>query len=113
MMRRFLVTLLVGSLLCLAPVAVQPSAQGGRTSTPAASDLTLPNKPDSVKFMAMGDNGTGDRAQYDVAKQMVTWHEKFPFDMAIMLGDNMYGSQEARDFILKFEMPYRPLLDAG
>jgi hypothetical protein len=25
----------------------------------------LPNKPDSLKFAAMGDNGTGDRAQLE------------------------------------------------
>ena len=80
---------------------------------PRAQDLTLPNKPDSVKFLAMGDNGTGDSAQFDVAVQMAKWHVKFPFDMAIMLGDNMYGSQEPRDFMLKFEQPYKPLLDAG
>jgi hypothetical protein len=113
-MRRSLFTLLVALLLCSVPVHVQPSARGRAAPPPAAaSDLTLPNKPDSVKFMAMGDNGTGDRAQYEVAKQMETWHAKFPFDMAIMLGDNMYGSQEPRDFMLKFEQPYRALLDAG
>jgi 3',5'-cyclic AMP phosphodiesterase CpdA len=63
--------------------------------------------------MAMGDNGTGDEAQLSVAVQMAKWHAKFPFDMAIMLGDNMYGSQEPRDFIQKFLQPYKPLLDAG
>jgi hypothetical protein len=102
-MRRSRLTLLAVFLLCSASVRVQPPA----------SELTLPNKADSVKFMAMGDSGTGDRAQYEVAKQMTAWRAKFPFDMAIMLGDNMYGSQEPRDFMLKFEQPYRPLLDAG
>jgi 3',5'-cyclic AMP phosphodiesterase CpdA len=33
--------------------------------------------------------------------------------MVIMLGDNLYGSQGAADFVLKFERPYKPLLDAG
>ena len=113
MTRRSFFTLLVAVLLCSAPVRLPPPAPGHAAPPAAASDLTLPNKPDSVKYMAMGDSGTGERAQYEVAKQMVVWHEKFPFDMAIMLGDNMYGSQEPRDFILKFEMPYRTLLDAG
>lgn len=78
-----------------------------------SSDLSLPNRRDSLKFAAMGDNGTGDRAQYEVAKQMAAWREKLPYEMVIMLGDNMYGSQQPRDFVLKFEMPYKPLLDAG
>ena len=29
-----------------------------------------------------------------------------------MLGDNLYGGQKARDFFIKFEQPYRPLVDA-
>src|SRR6476620_2880556 len=75
--------------------------------------ITLPNKPDSVKFMAMGDTGTGEQAQYEVANQMVAAHNAFPFDFAIMLGDNLYGSQRPADFVQKFERPYKPLLDAG
>lgn len=78
-----------------------------------AQELTVPNRPDSLKFAAIGDNGTGDQPEYDVANQMELWHRKFPFDMVIMLGDNIYGSQRPADFVLKFERPYKPLLDAG
>ena len=88
-------------------------ARSGAAVPAAAPDLTLPNAKDSVKFLAMGDNGTGDTAQYEVAKQMAAWHAKFPFEFAIMLGDNLYGSQEPKDFETKFEQPYKPLLDAG
>jgi hypothetical protein len=79
----------------------------------AAQGLTLPNLTDSVKFAAMGDNGTGDPPEYDTANQMVAWHDRFPFDFVIMLGDNMYGSQKPADFVQKFERPYKPLLDTG
>jgi len=79
----------------------------------AAQELTLPNLTDSVKFAAMGDNGTGDRPEYDTANQMAAWHDRFPFDFVIMLGDNMYGSQKPADFVQKFERPYRPLLETG
>jgi 3',5'-cyclic AMP phosphodiesterase CpdA len=78
-----------------------------------AQDLALPNRADSVKFAAMGDNGTGDRAEYDVASQMSAWHRTFPYDFVMMLGDNLYGRQKAADFVQKFERPYKPLLDAG
>jgi len=73
----------------------------------------LPNRPDSVKFAAIGDNGTGERPQYDVADQMVKLRATFPFDLVIMLGDNMYGGQTPADFVKKFEQPYAPLLNAG
>ena len=76
-------------------------------------DLGLPNRPDTVKFAAIGDNGTGEPPQYEVADQLTIWHGKFPFDLVIMLGDNLYGSQGPADFVRKFERPYRPLLDAG
>jgi hypothetical protein len=81
--------------------------------TVAAQDLKLPNRPDSVKFAAIGDNGTGEIEEYDVGRQMNVWHAKFRFDFVIMLGDNMYGRQERVDYLQKFERPYKPLLDAG
>jgi len=37
-------------------------------------DLTLPNRPTSLKFAAIGDSGTGDLLQHDVARQMVAYH---------------------------------------
>jgi hypothetical protein len=78
-----------------------------------AQELTLPNRPDSLKYAAFGDNGTGEQPEYDVANQLDLWHRRFPFDMVIMLGDNMYGSQRPADFERKFERPYKPLLDPG
>jgi len=78
-----------------------------------AQGLTLPNRPASLKFAAIGDNGTGELPEYDVGRQMVAFHERFAFEMVIMLGDNLYGRQEPKDFVSKFEEPYRPLLNAG
>ena len=75
--------------------------------------VTLPNRSGSLKFAAIGDNGTGDQPQYDIAKQMSAAHQAFPFDLVIMLGDNMYGGQKPIDFIRKFEKPYADLLAAG
>jgi predicted phosphodiesterase len=79
----------------------------------AGQATPLPNKPGSLKFAAIGDNGTGDAPQYDVARQMVTAHSTFGFDLVIMLGDNMYGGQSPQDFVQKFEKPYAELLAAG
>ena len=78
-----------------------------------AAVTPLPNRSGSLKFAAIGDNGTGGREQYEVAQQMATAHNTFRFDLVIMLGDNMYGSQRPADFVRKFEQPYAPLLSAG
>ena len=79
----------------------------------AQAIVALPNRPGSLKFAAIGDNGTGERPQYEVAQQMTRLHGTFPFDLVIMLGDNMYGGQQPSDFVKKFEQPYAPLLAAG
>src|SRR6185503_12583977 len=83
------------------------------TSPLTAQEVKLPNKDGSVKFAVVGDTGTGGSDQYAVGKQIVNFRAKFPFDFAIMLGDNMYGGQGSpKDFNKKFEAPYKPLLDA-
>lgn len=73
----------------------------------------LPNAPESVKFAVIGDNGTGDNEQYEVADRMRRVHAEFPFDLVIMMGDNFYGSQKPDDLVRKFDTPYKPLLEAG
>lgn len=78
-----------------------------------AQEIKLPQKPGSVRFAAFGDTGTGSRTQYEVAQQMAEYHERFPFDSVLMLGDNLYGGKSPRDFEQKFAIPYKPLLDAG
>ena len=78
-----------------------------------ASQEALPARPDSLKFAAMGDTGNGSRAQYDVGERLASARAQFPFELVIMLGDNMYGRQQPQDFVTKFERPYAALLSAG
>jgi predicted phosphodiesterase len=80
----------------------------------AAAELAVqpPVAANSTRFAVIGDTGTGDRHQHDVAQVLVKSHEVFPFDFVIMMGDNLYGSERARDYANKFEKPYKPLLDA-
>jgi hypothetical protein len=85
----------------------------GVTAPWALAQTPLPTRPGSVKFAVIGDNGTGERPQYEVGQQMTASHAKFRFDLVIMLGDNMYGGQSAADFVRKFERPYAALLSAG
>jgi predicted phosphodiesterase len=75
--------------------------------------VKLPLKPNSVRFAIIGDSGTGDRPQIEVAQQMVTFRKDFPFDFVLMMGDNIYGSKTDADFKKKFETPYQTLRDAG
>ena len=75
--------------------------------------LALPVKPDSLRFAVIGDTGTGTNSQYEVGKILTQFRARFPFEFVLMLGDNIYGNDEAKDFEKKFELPYKALLDAG
>lgn len=80
---------------------------------PAAAPLTVPNRPDTFKFAVLGDNGSGDSGQMDLARQMAAVHHQFPFELVAMVGDNFYGAQGSADRLKKFDLPYKPLIDAG
>jgi 3',5'-cyclic AMP phosphodiesterase CpdA len=82
-------------------------------STASAVDLALPNGSGSVKFAVLGDFGSGEPSEYEVAAQMAAFRGRFPFDFVITTGDNIIGSQDAPDdFAEKFERPFQPLLRA-
>jgi hypothetical protein len=95
----------------LAALAVLPFSIA--VSGPVSGEDALPLKPQSVRFAVIGDNGTGDKPQYDVAQQMENFRAKVGFDFVLMLGDNIYGSASSAAMKRKFEDPYKPLLDAG
>ena len=84
-------------------------------AAPATPDLPLklPLKPNSVRFAVIGDSGTGDLPQLQVAQEMEAYRQIVSFSFVLMLGDNIYGGDRPRDFTRKFEEPYKPLLDAG
>ena len=103
------VLLLVSGCTAQSP-ATQPA---GPQTSQQQLDIRLPLRPRSLRFAVIGDSGTGDRNQYEVAKELEAYHQAVGFDFVIMLGDNIYGGHKPEDFAEKFEKPYKPLLDAG
>jgi 3',5'-cyclic AMP phosphodiesterase CpdA len=88
--------------------------RAGAQSAPVTSvPFKLPVKGGSTRFAVIGDSGTGDAAQFQIAQQMMRAHEEFPFEFVLMLGDNIYGTNDASGYKRKFEEPYQPLLKAG
>jgi hypothetical protein len=84
--------------------------------TPAAPPrdvLTLPGRPGSIRFAAIGDAGRGDRPQYEIAAKMSAFREVFEFKFVVMLGDNVYDGGTPEDYRRKFELPYKSFLDDG
>lgn len=94
----------------------QPPAAGVITASPtpvvggATSPLPMPTLRGGVVFAAMGDSGSGDLPQQQVAQAMLTYFNtgrRFAF--VLMLGDNLYHD----DYTNEFLVPYKPLLDRG
>ena len=81
-------------------------------ATPATPPVTLPLRDGSVRFLVLGDTGTGDRAQFEVGELAERYRQIVRFPFAIMLGDNMYGHERPQDFAKKFEQPFASLLNA-
>ena len=104
--------LLVGAAVVQA-ISGQQRPPANAPAMSASTEVQAPIGKDSVKFLVIGDSGTGDKGQYDTAAQMWAAHSVFPYEFAIMLGDNLYGSERPQDFVSKFERPYKPMLDAN
>jgi DNA repair exonuclease SbcCD nuclease subunit len=66
-----------------------------------------------LRFAVLGDTGTGGSAQYQIAQKLTSAWKTFRFGFSLMLGDNLYGGEGAKDFVKKFEKPYEPLLQSG
>jgi|SRR5215213_3305265 len=113
-MKRIIASFVLTIFLALSSSNAQgPSkaSTNGNSAPGAPVKLTLPNKEGSVRFVVIGDTGTGTDKQHEIAQVMLRYRQVFPFEFVLMMGDNLYGSEKAVDFKQKFEDVYRPLLD--
>jgi 3',5'-cyclic AMP phosphodiesterase CpdA len=99
--------------LTLVESAVESKVAASTTEGLSATACELPNEQKSIRLAVIGDSGTGGIEQYQLGQQMENCRAKSGFDFVLMLGDNIYGGKSPQDFERKFEVPYKPLLDAG
>jgi len=100
-------------LVALALLSATAGAVAEVQQAVAEAPVALPNRTGSFKFAVLGDFGTGDRPQYELAAQMAKVYQSFKYELVVLVGDNLYGAERPQDFKKKFEDPYKPLLDAG
>ena len=115
--RRSLAVGLALAALCalstVRPLALPVEMVEAPQAAPGPPIVDLPNRPNSFKFAVLGDFGTGDRAQYQVGEQMAALRARFPFELVITVGDNIYGGERPQDMRRKFEDAYKALLNGG
>jgi 3',5'-cyclic AMP phosphodiesterase CpdA len=63
-----------------------------------------------IRFPVVGDCGTGNGDQRNIAGAMFDAHRESPFDFAILAGDNIYPNGSAHYFVRHFEQPFAALL---
>ena len=95
------------------PTRVADASFAPQQPAAPAAETPMPNKADSLKFAVLGDFGTGGKGQIQMAAEMARVRQRFPYEFVITVGDNIYGSERPQDFAKKFDIPYKPLLDAG
>jgi hypothetical protein len=92
-----------------------PAGRVPAPSRPAVGDrsdsfFALPGISGSTSFALIGDSGSGDAAQRDVADAMLRYFTTARrFSFVLMLGDNLYDD----DYQGEFAVPYRGLLERG
>lgn len=69
-------------------------------------------------FVAVGDAGCGCADQEHVARRMLEWYGEKPYQVVLMLGDNIYGKGgkaggDRALFQEEFDKYYKPLIDHG
>jgi len=108
---------LVASAMTIAFLVVSGFVQDVRCQKEMAASnetlqVSLPIKEGSVRFAIIGDTGSGTDKQQQIADMMVRYKKAFPFEFVLMMGDNLYGGESAKDYDKKFESVYKVLLDA-
>jgi len=101
---------LLHSLAALATVIAAANVSAmSKTPEPAPQPVEAPGKV--VRFIALGDAGTGKDGQYKVADAIEAVCVERGCDFAIGLGDNIYesgvDSTDDQQWLDKFETPYR------
>jgi Icc-related predicted phosphoesterase len=95
-----------GPSLALQDKAQEPAPQK------ASSESSSTETPKPLRFAVVGDTGTADASQYAISKQMLAAYEKQPFELVLMVGDNIYGGNCAQ-FGNYFDLPYKELIAKG
>lgn len=83
--------------------------------SPAIAPNQVATNPEDLllRFVATADSGSGDPNQFAVGEAMAQYHQKNPYNLVVMAGDNIYNDGEIWKIRSVFEEPYQALLQRG
>jgi hypothetical protein len=101
-MQRLIASIVFSILLALLNAIVlgqnDSGHKNGNSAANSTAKLSLPNKEGGVRFLVIGDTGTGTDKQNDLAKIMLRYQQVIPFVFVFRVGDHMLGSEMALDY---------------
>jgi hypothetical protein len=103
-------TLVVGLMV---PTLAPPRKNISDAAATLAPQRARQGRVRPVRFVALGDFGSGTRTQQQVAKTLCRWRRTHPFDLVVTTGDNIYPDGSATKFEPNFFRPYACLLSKG
>jgi 3',5'-cyclic AMP phosphodiesterase CpdA len=112
--RRTLISLGLGGFALAVGRSFFPNRGTGVTSSPSfslAQGVAEAEAP--LRFVAIGDAGTGRPDQYVVARAMMQYWQTASFPFVLLAGDNIYDRGEIEKIRQAFEQPYADLLQQG
>ena len=102
-------------LFALVSLALMVTACGGPApeSLRGPADIEAAQAVPPFHFAVIGDFGTGNSEQQEIADRMCSYRDSHPYDLVLTAGDNVYDSGHPSRFDEAFFQPYKCLHDAG
>ena len=88
------------------------AAFGASSFLKPSSLLSFEESKPLLRFAVIGDWGSGDRSEFELAKTMFEAHKRAPIEFILTVGDNIYPDGKPEHFVKKFEKPFEDLLNA-
>jgi len=104
--------LAAAALVALAGCRAVPVDPAAGRALPPVSVAPLPAGTPSVRFLALGDTGTGGRGQREVAAAMAAKAARDGCDFVLLLGDNFYPAGVSTADDPRFERDFELVYDA-
>lgn len=102
-------------MICLSCSRIAPPTESAQSQNPSITPVLPQGKAQAgaVRFVALGDTGTGEKSQLEIANEMTSFYDQRAFDTVLLLGDNIYPDGNPAGLSDKFERPYAELLRRG
>src|SRR5215211_1115946 len=98
-MRRFIASFVAAAVLTFSGLVADTHGQKNSSAGSAGAPVrvSLPLKDGSVRFMVVGDTGTGGKQQYELAAVMLRYWQSFPFEFALFFFNDTETTEKAAD----------------